>query len=589
MLREISLANQGYAHRLLQCLSVAIQPLRIEELAEILALDFEEAEGATPTLNKDWRWEDRQRAVLSTCSSLITQVNDGFSHVIQFSHFSVKEFLTSNRLATSKGEVSHFHIIPESAHITLAQACLATLLQLDGSSCSEGTVPLGGSRTLLRMNNNPNNSWTEASFPLANYASRHWVGHAQFGVVSSRIEDGMRRLFDLAKPYFVAWLQLHDADEVVGVGGHSTMFFGPPLYYASLYGFRDLAAHIIVERPEQVNAEGGQHRIPLAAALHERHFEVAELLYQHGAAVGGSIYPGSPSPLQVASEKGSTDVAQWLLDRGADANSQTTRHPTPIHLAAANGHLEIVRMLLEHNVLIDAANHRGRTPLHVASHNGHVEIARVLLQHGADISAQDEEFSTPLHLASDGKLEVARVLLDHVADIDAQNEGGLTPLHLASSSGRAEIMCLLLDRGANPDAEDKDGWTPLHLAATSGRMEPVRLLLDHGTNVDAKNKAGRTPLHLASPSWEAEIVDLLLDRGANTNAEDNDGWTPLHLAAYDGEKDIVRLLLDRGASTNVRNKAGMTPLQVTSWEEREIVGMLTVHGAQIDRSSESEV
>ena len=157
MLKEIGLANRDHARRLLQCLTVAIRPLRVEELAEILVFDFE-AGRATPTLNKDWRCEDRQRAVLSTCSSLITLVDDGDSRVIQFSHFSVKEFLTSNRLATSKGDFSYFHIIPEPAHTTLAQACLGTLLQLDDSL---------------------NNSLAESSFPLAKYASRHWVEHAQ--------------------------------------------------------------------------------------------------------------------------------------------------------------------------------------------------------------------------------------------------------------------------------------------------------------------------------------------------------------------------------------------------------------------------
>jgi hypothetical protein len=116
VLKEIGLANRGHAHRLLQCLTVAVRPLRVEELAEILALDFDGTEGATPKLNKDWRWEDRQRAVLSACSSLITLVDNGDSRVIQFSHFSVKEFLTSDRLSTSKGDVSQFHITFMSLH-----------------------------------------------------------------------------------------------------------------------------------------------------------------------------------------------------------------------------------------------------------------------------------------------------------------------------------------------------------------------------------------------------------------------------------------------------------------------------------------
>jgi hypothetical protein len=41
VLREINKANREHAHRLLQCLTVAIRPLRVEELAEVLAIDFD--------------------------------------------------------------------------------------------------------------------------------------------------------------------------------------------------------------------------------------------------------------------------------------------------------------------------------------------------------------------------------------------------------------------------------------------------------------------------------------------------------------------------------------------------------------------
>jgi hypothetical protein len=102
VLREINRANREQARRLLQCLTVAIRPLRVEELAEVLAIDFDApAHGGVPQLNPTWRWEDQHEAVLSTCSSLIAIVDDGPSQVVQFSHFSVKEYLTSDRLARS--------------------------------------------------------------------------------------------------------------------------------------------------------------------------------------------------------------------------------------------------------------------------------------------------------------------------------------------------------------------------------------------------------------------------------------------------------------------------------------------------------
>src|ERR1700761_3125496 len=101
ILQEIPKANRVHAHRLLQCLTVAARPLRVQELAEVLAVDFSAA-GGVPKLNEDWRWKDQEQAVLTACSSLITIVNFQDSQMVQFSHYSVKEFLTSDRLDAAK-------------------------------------------------------------------------------------------------------------------------------------------------------------------------------------------------------------------------------------------------------------------------------------------------------------------------------------------------------------------------------------------------------------------------------------------------------------------------------------------------------
>jgi hypothetical protein len=132
-LRGINKANREHAHRLLQCLTVANWPLRVEELVEVLAVEFDaDLDSALPKLNPDWRWADQPQAILSTCSSLIAIVDDGYSQVVQFSHFSVKEFLTSDRLAQSSEDVSLYHVRLGPAHTILAQACLRVLLSLHG-------------------------------------------------------------------------------------------------------------------------------------------------------------------------------------------------------------------------------------------------------------------------------------------------------------------------------------------------------------------------------------------------------------------------------------------------------------------------
>jgi hypothetical protein len=105
-----------------------VRPLRVEELAEVLAMRFEA--GKPPEYHSGWRLEDAQDAVLSACSSLISIVHVDGSPVIHFSHFSVKEFLASNRLASAGEHLSRYHILLQLAHTILVQACLSVLLGL---------------------------------------------------------------------------------------------------------------------------------------------------------------------------------------------------------------------------------------------------------------------------------------------------------------------------------------------------------------------------------------------------------------------------------------------------------------------------
>ena len=117
--------KRQYARRLLHCLAVSVRPLLVEELADILAVRVDA--GVLPKFNSDWRLGDAEEAVLSVCSNLISIVNTGGTQVVQFSHFSVKEFLISDRLSTASEALSHYRIVPLLGHTILAQAsqCLA--------------------------------------------------------------------------------------------------------------------------------------------------------------------------------------------------------------------------------------------------------------------------------------------------------------------------------------------------------------------------------------------------------------------------------------------------------------------------------
>ena len=432
VLREINKAKRDHAHRLLQCLVVAVRPLRIAELAEVLAVDFGTISGReisrASRLNPDWRLEDQEEAVLSTCSSLIAVVGEDEDQVVQFSHFSVKEFLTSPRLADSSPDVSRFHIPLGPAHVILASACLGTLLRLD-DQVDEYNV--------------------QDRFPIGRYATRHWMKHAQFEDVSSRLREDMEILFDPDKPYFSAWIRVHDID-IEPTGSETLWFFAPsaksaarpsPLYYASLCGVHDLVEHLIEHSPEQVNAEGGWFVSPLAAALQMNDFKTAQLLYEHGAGVDVEGYH-KRTPLYGASCSGHLELSEWLLRHDASLLVSDEGHGrTVLHEAVINGLLELLQMLLHHKPDLNVQDWEGKTPLHVASGYERPGVARMLLEYGADVNAQDKKSITPLHVASeDGNLAVARLLVEHGANVDAEDDKGRTPLQVALGSNMVDFL-----------------------------------------------------------------------------------------------------------------------------------------------------
>jgi hypothetical protein len=371
ILREIRKPNQGHAHRMLQCLVVAVRPLRVEELAEVLAFDFNV--GGTPKLNPGWRWEDQEEAVMSACSSLVVIVKDGDLRVVQFSHFSVKEFLTADRLAGSIRDVSRYHIRLEAAHTILAQACLGVLLRLDDSVDHDSI----------------------RSFPLALYAAQHWVTHARVENVSSRIKEGMERLFDADKPHFATWIWIYNGDEEAPE--HRSMSTthpekpeAVPLYHAAMFGLRDLAEHLITGYPEHVNARGGRHETPTHAAA--GHTNIISLLIEHGADIEApSKTINGGTPLNRAAWYGRLEVGQYLLDCGADINSRDHHRHTPLMHAAIRGQVEFTQMLLERGAAIDAQSFLGSTALFFAVGRGYPQAVRLLLEHGADVNLCDHK------------------------------------------------------------------------------------------------------------------------------------------------------------------------------------------------------
>jgi ankyrin repeat protein len=228
----------------------------------------------------------------------------------------------------------------------------------------------------------------------------------------------MEDLFDLDKPYFAAWVQLHDMD-TDAPGGSTFYQFTPhsksgavPLYYAALCGFQDLVEHLVVTHPQHVNANGGYYLTPLVAALGREHYQTAKI----------------------------------LRDNGAHPNVTGNGTATPLHAAAYSGHLQMVRVLLEYGADVNARSSFGQTPLHFALDKD-IKLSPPMAT--SYLRQKNARSSNPLRMEVErGRVELVRLLLDHGACVGAEDGGGRTPLQLASSMGHSDMVNLLSERCA---------------------------------------------------------------------------------------------------------------------------------------------
>ncbi|KAK2573093.1 Poly [ADP-ribose] polymerase tankyrase-1 [Acropora cervicornis] len=235
-----------------------------------------------------------------------------------------------------------------------------------------------------------------------------------------------------------------------------------PLHNACSYGHYEVA-ELLVKHGAVVNVADLWKFTPLHEASAKGKFEICRLLLKHGADPQKKTRDGQ-TPLDLVKD-GDTDVADLLrgdaalldaakkgnltrvmkLSTPENINCRDTqgRNSTPLHLAAGYNHFEVAEHLLENGADVNAQDKGGLIPLHNASSYGHVDIASLLIKHNTDVNATDRWLFTPLHEAAQkGRTQLCALLLAHGADPTMKNQEGQTALDLATAE---DVKCLLSD------------------------------------------------------------------------------------------------------------------------------------------------
>ncbi|RPH33323.1 MAG: ankyrin repeat domain-containing protein, partial [Chloroflexi bacterium] len=118
-------------------------------------------------------------------------------------------------------------------------------------------------------------------------------------------------------------------------------------------------------------------------------------------AVATAFAPDGFTALGLASFFGHLEAARLLIAARARVNdaSRNAMRVAPLHSALAGGHAEIANLLLEAGADVNTVQADGYTPLHEAAQNGDQAMAERLVAAGADPRARLDDGATPAESA----------------------------------------------------------------------------------------------------------------------------------------------------------------------------------------------
>ena len=109
------------------------------------------------------------------------------------------------------------------------------------------------------------------------------------------------------------------------------------------------------------------------------------------------------------------EVAEYLLENGADVNAQDKGGLIPLHNASSYGHVDIAALLITFNASVNAVDKWGFTPLHEAAQKGRTQLCSLLVSESKQNMGLSSVLCPDCHCIPGRKSGIFRIQYGHAA------------------------------------------------------------------------------------------------------------------------------------------------------------------------------
>uniref|UniRef100_UPI00358F8D96 ankyrin repeat and EF-hand domain-containing protein 1 n=1 Tax=Myxine glutinosa TaxID=7769 RepID=UPI00358F8D96 len=176
------------------------------------------------------------------------------------------------------------------------------------------------------------------------------------------------------------------------------------------------------------------------------------------------VEPPQPTFLEMSTvmRAGLVEALLLAFTRGVPVDVMDRYFKTPLMVACSLGNNELAQMLIQLGANISAQDNFGWTPLHHACLAGQEEVASSLLMAGANPNSPSLAGATPLMRAvQSGCVGLVRILLENKVDVQAVNHAGRTALDVANAYADTHIIKMIEEYiAAIPPPKGKQNKSP---------------------------------------------------------------------------------------------------------------------------------